>query len=570
MKKVLHIFIIISCVNFYAQNENANWFFGNGAGLQFNANSTSVLTSGKTASLGKHTSSISDTNGNLLFYTDGNTVWDKNHNIMPNGNNSINSDGSTVIICPFPNDINKYYIFTRKDIYHPNGFIEETQYYYSIINLSTSNGFVESLNNLLIVPVYIPGSDGLLRTIAQRDHMSLARHSNNQSYWLIINPHDYHFAFEISASGIGTPVISKADGNYSTGNPLETIYSGSSGMSVSRNNKKIAYVSNFRTPGSNGGGASLYIYNFDNSNGNITLDLSEALGNSGFINFTDIVKGSSVEFSSNSHFLYIMGITPYNSVEIVQFDLKNKDKDPYTISSLTVNFPYNTFFYTMRLGLDGKIYIPHLNTQYLSIINEPNNFGSNCNFSNNQIYLNGKSTLLLPQQKPYDSFDCVLDEFVGNNVYVVDFVTAQNSITANNIINTNASAEYDAGLKVLLQPGFHAKSGSTFRAFIEGCSAISNKTGKKSSKISTKNVEEELKNNFTIYPNPSKGIFSVSANNLINSYRIVNQIGKTTISKPFVNEKDITIDIQKYPLGIYFIQLQLENGEIEMKKIIKN
>ncbi|MBK6884698.1 MAG: hypothetical protein IPH05_17535 [Flavobacteriales bacterium] len=33
--------------------------------------------------------SISDTNGQLLFYSNGETVWDRNNNVMPNGSGAI-------------------------------------------------------------------------------------------------------------------------------------------------------------------------------------------------------------------------------------------------------------------------------------------------------------------------------------------------------------------------------------------------------------------------------------------------------------------------------------------------
>ena len=55
----------------------------------------------------------SDTAGNLLFYTDGATVWNANHVPMLNGN-GLNGLGSTqaAIVVPAPLNLNKYYIFT--------------------------------------------------------------------------------------------------------------------------------------------------------------------------------------------------------------------------------------------------------------------------------------------------------------------------------------------------------------------------------------------------------------------------------------------------------------------------
>ncbi len=46
---------------------------------------------------------------------------------------------------------------------------------------------------------------------------------------------------------------------------------------------------------------------------------------------------------------------------------------------------------------------------------------------------------------------------------------ASNTITSTADINNGAVSAYDAGNSITLQPGFHAKAGSTFNAFIDGC-----------------------------------------------------------------------------------------------------
>ncbi|MHA1342163.1 MAG: hypothetical protein ACTSO2_19505, partial [Promethearchaeota archaeon] len=57
---------------------------------------------------------ISDKFGHLLFYTDGITVWNKNHRVMKNGEGLFGHVSSTqsAIIIPNPGKKNQYYIFT--------------------------------------------------------------------------------------------------------------------------------------------------------------------------------------------------------------------------------------------------------------------------------------------------------------------------------------------------------------------------------------------------------------------------------------------------------------------------
>ena len=87
MKKI--VLFIISCLvslNLLAQSEAANWYFGFGGGIKFNQNNNTVLrVNDGQLFTNEGCASISDSSGNLLFYTDGSRVWNKNHTTMMNG-----------------------------------------------------------------------------------------------------------------------------------------------------------------------------------------------------------------------------------------------------------------------------------------------------------------------------------------------------------------------------------------------------------------------------------------------------------------------------------------------------
>lgn len=83
--------------------------------------------------------------------------------------------------------------------------------------------------------------------------------------------------------------------------------------------------------------------------------------------------------------------------------------------------------------------------------------------------------------------------------------------------------------------------------------------------------EEEL---FIIYPNPTSGIVAVEISNPeyeISSYRLTNIYGKeieiNNITKKQNNK--IVLDLINYKSGIYLLQLNVENQEPIIKKIIK-
>ncbi len=77
--------ILCTCLAATAQGQYENiWVFGDRAGMDFNGSSPHAF-------LGVHRfpeacANVCDNNGRLLFSTNGNTVWDSNHVVMPNGN----------------------------------------------------------------------------------------------------------------------------------------------------------------------------------------------------------------------------------------------------------------------------------------------------------------------------------------------------------------------------------------------------------------------------------------------------------------------------------------------------
>ena len=121
MNKLLILLLFLLPTISFSQKEAAIWYFGQYAGLDFNSGSPVVLTNGQLNTF-EGCATISDGTGALLFYTDGVTVWDRSHTIMPNGRRLLGDTSSTqsAIIIPRPNNTEQYYIFTVDD--NPTGF----------------------------------------------------------------------------------------------------------------------------------------------------------------------------------------------------------------------------------------------------------------------------------------------------------------------------------------------------------------------------------------------------------------------------------------------------------------
>src|SRR6478736_4447809 len=87
----------------YAQKQGNIWYFGKQAGLDFNSGSPTVLTDGAMYAI-EGCATASDAAGKLLFYTNGDTVWNRNHQIMSNGIGlgACVSSTQAVVIVPWP------------------------------------------------------------------------------------------------------------------------------------------------------------------------------------------------------------------------------------------------------------------------------------------------------------------------------------------------------------------------------------------------------------------------------------------------------------------------------------
>ena len=103
-KLLLYISIIIisvsSSVGQNVSNYNDNWVFGLNHRMDFSSGTPTYVAGSSIGTTNiEGVSAISDGNGNLLFYTDGTSVYDANDNPMPNGNGNLDGYFSATSAC---------------------------------------------------------------------------------------------------------------------------------------------------------------------------------------------------------------------------------------------------------------------------------------------------------------------------------------------------------------------------------------------------------------------------------------------------------------------------------------
>jgi len=211
---------------------------------------------------------------------------------------------------------------------------------------------------------------------------------------------------------------------------------------------------------------------------------------------------------------------------------------------------------------------------YTNTVNKPN---GDWNKQMGYGLVNAYQAVLLAQ-----SYNCSDNLSITQNVNSgqTDNQQANYNIEAYNTIFSGGNANYNAGSSVILKPGFHARSEANFRAFIQNCevsggtdSFASKKIIKISENSDSENEELESiiidRSSFlNIYPNPSNGLFNIQSSSKIISYTVKNSFGKQIMFEKSNNQK-VNIDISRFPVGLYFLSLQIENGELITKKILK-
>lgn len=208
---VRHLFCILCClllmpVYCHAQGENNIWAFGIKAGLDFNSGTPQFFVSKSATSEGCAT--VCGPDGQLLFYSDGNHVWDRNSNPTPNGTGLLGNTGgwatqygsSTqgVAIVPFPADVNKYYLFTL------DCAEAVTPYYagylrYSVVDMSLNGGLGD----------VVAGQKNIVVDSFKGEKMSVAKGSGC-FFWLVTHQwgSNEFRTYKVNDNGVGTAVSS--------------------------------------------------------------------------------------------------------------------------------------------------------------------------------------------------------------------------------------------------------------------------------------------------------------------------------------------------------------------------
>lgn len=353
------LFFLLTLILHAQHNKRTNvWYITQGLGLDFNCTPPCPIENGV---LGEtfSTASICDTSGNLLLYTNSETIWNKNHQVVANGTGlyACKWSSQSCVFVPLPSSTNLYYLVTvdnwRDKAGSPNPYAckdGSVPIQYSmclhLIDVAANNGAGQVLwkNKVIYGNNAHININGILGAV---------KHANTRDTWLMT--YDYNIrrfvSLLLTECGVQDTIVSSVI------------------SSVNNENLISENASNPLIFSPRGDAFSVYITGYDTINGYLEnhFILGRFNDTTGMMdNFISLDKSSAVvgTFSTDSRYLYASDS---------QYDLSIWDSTAITQSRKVINPLYS--FYVLNAP-DGKMYGqggPSTGLQMLSwtIVNDP-------------------------------------------------------------------------------------------------------------------------------------------------------------------------------------------------------
>lgn len=381
-----------------AQKEGAIWYFGENAGLDFNRHFPEPLTDGE-ISTREGVATICDSTGRLLFYTDGMTVWNRNHEPMSNGTglhgHTSATQSSIVVPRPGSSDPTQYYIFTVDEVGTSDNPGKGLKY-----------SIVDMLRNVRLGDV-VQKNVPLLANSTEK--ITAVKHRDNESYWIIAHGWEdnlFH-VFSLTSSTITLEKSIAAGAVHRNTEPGDIHNFGATGYLKSSPRGDLLAVAI-------GALNCFELFTFDNSTGDIAFLANLPAGDAARPN-EPLFMAYGVEFSPTSNYFY--GSTRRGGM-IYQWSLEQQDQESIRNRVKILRSDESNICGAMQLAFNGKIYVTISGKQYLGVIQSP--IQADCNYQekgasliNNETGVGGRGYFGLPTFLP-DFFKAA--EFYYENI----------------------------------------------------------------------------------------------------------------------------------------------------------
>lgn len=396
MKTPLYFLIFINYISFCnAQGINNRFLYGyagsstpspNRNNLSVTANQISTDSSSYTLAFDAASANISDSLGNLLFYSNGIQVMNKLHqpmmgidtlspceltqNYFSNGSNGSQS----VLVVPIPNDHAKYYVFSVAGFSFSNGIYQTKKLQYSIIDMSLNGGLGACTQKNIT----------LINDTLRSGGLTICRHANGRDWWLPVKQwyNNKFYMLLITPNGIQNM------GEQAIGDTTCKVVDWSGQTAFSPDGHWYA---------NNDAKSDLNLYEFDRCSGTFTNSIHIPILDS-------IYYFGGVAFSPNSKVLYYTNGYNLYQLNLDTSDIPASKRHIAHIDGFHDGAPYyqTTFLYGW-LAPNNKIYInTTATTRYFHTINYPDSLGAACGFVQHNVFYNCYNKRTIPNH--YNNF----------------------------------------------------------------------------------------------------------------------------------------------------------------------
>ncbi|MCC3153366.1 gliding motility-associated C-terminal domain-containing protein [Hymenobacter sp. BT770] len=355
------VILLIGGFQAWAQGENNHWAFTLSQGLSFTP-SGPVFESSAMVVVSEANATISDAQGQRLFYTNGVTVWDRQGQRMTNACASCNgaegvlsghiSSAKGTLIVKKPGSTQLYYIFTTDAL--ENQFAGGLTYTEVDMSLRGGLGGITAVQNVRLPTPTLTGK--------VTEGIAGMQHANRRDVWVLVHgqgANDSFYSFLVTAAGVSAAPVASRVGN--VGNRLSI-------MKFAPDGRRLARCGGLAAP--------IELFDFSSTTGQVS-------------NLQEIAPARSsayrgdLEFSPDARKLYTKesdinasGASTANENVCLQFDLQAGSVAAIQNSRLV--FEKGFYYYYLELGPDGRIYTSPL--PHVGVIDRPNRRGSAASF----------------------------------------------------------------------------------------------------------------------------------------------------------------------------------------------